>query len=209
MPVSSEGVPMASLNVGALGFGPSAQTVSRNFTVLACMALAWVTACGGTPQFALLSSRNFTTFSSAAVKFCTAAHMSLRSPLRLPIAETSSAFALASSRSFGKFAQTAGGGGPPIGGPPIDGPDGKTDCCDGAGKADCCGGGGNGDDCCGAGGNGDCASAGWANVTPAAKASPIATTRLRFIAIPCGSPSPKPQTGTGYPAPVAPASLEA
>src|ERR1700722_11974845 len=127
--------------------------------------------------------------------------------------EIASALALASSRSFGKFAQIPGGGGPPICGPPMGGPppciepEGKTDCCgapgnvdcrggagngdvESAGNCDCCGGGGNGDDCCGAGGNGDCASAACDSVTPVAKASPIATTRLRFIAIPCGSPSP-------------------
>ena len=171
--------------------------------------------------------------SSAAVKFCTAAHMSLRSPLRLPIAETASAFALASSRNFGKLAHIPDcGGGPPISGPPCGGPpcivpDGKTDCCgaagnvdcrggagngdvESAGNCDCCGGGGNGEDCCGAGGNGDCASAACESIAPAAKASPIATTKLRFIAIPCGSPNPKtPKPVTGYAAPVSPAPPEA
>jgi hypothetical protein len=196
VPVSAGGAPMASLNVGTLGFGPSAQTVSRNFTVLACMALAWATAWSGTPQLLLLSSRNFTTLSSAAVKLCTAAHMSLRSPLRLPITETASAFALASSRNLGKLAQIpdCGGGppiwGPPIGGPPCVGPDGNTDCCGAAGNGDdCCGAAGN-CDCWGGGGNGDCASAACESVAPAAKTTPIATTRLRFIAIPCGSPNP-------------------
>jgi hypothetical protein len=71
-----------------------------------------------------------------------------------------------------------------------------------AGNCDCCGGGGNGDDCCGAGGNGDCASAGCKGATPAAKASPIATTRLRFIAILCGFPRL-------FPIPATPAPLQA
>src|SRR4029077_2568182 len=195
VPVSSGVEPMASLNVGTFGFGPSAQTVSRNFIVLACMALAWATAWSGTPHAALLTSRNFTTLSSAAVKPCTAAHMSLRSPCRLPSAAIVSAFALASSRSFGKLAHCAACGG----GPPWDGPDGNTDCCGAAGNVDCCGGAGNGDDwgagncdCWGGGGNGDCASAACESMTPAAKAS---RSRLRFMAILCGSARRAPDSG--------------